>query len=66
MRVSWAKLLGNTRCADKIRVKYWTTNNPNDYTMSENLGVSRTSYLVEGLDKYIEYTFQVTNKPYEK
>ena len=59
VRVSWAKLLGNTRCADKIRIKHWKTNSPNQYDMGENLGVSRTSYLIEGLDKYIEYTIQV-------
>ena len=59
VRVSWAKLLGNTRCADKIRIKHWKTNSPNQYDMGDNLGVSKTSYLIEGLDKYIEYTIQV-------
>ena len=59
MRVSWAGLLTRSDCADKIRIKYWKTYSPNDYKMSEKLSVETHSFLVEKLDKYIEYTFQV-------
>ena len=42
-----------------MRLKYWKTNRPNEYMMSENLVGSKTSYLIEGIEKNIEYTFQV-------
>ena len=60
VRLSWAELLGNVGCADKIRIKYWKTLSPNDYETSAKLPVTTRSYLVEALEKYIEYTFQVT------
>ena len=58
--MSWVGLLGNARCANKIRVKYWKTFSPNDYKMSEKLSVETSSYLINNLDKYLDYTFQVS------
>ena len=60
VRMSWAGLLGNARCANKIRIKYWKTFSPNDYKMSEKLLVETNSYLIKNIDKYIEYDFQVS------
>ena len=53
-------LLQRPDCADKIRVKYWKSFSPNDYKMSVKLSVETNSYLVNKLEKYVEYTFQVS------
>ena len=59
MRLSWVGLLNRPDCADKIRVKYWNSYNPNGYVMSDKLSVETISHVVDRLDKYVEYTFQV-------
>jgi len=52
-------LLGNTRCTDKVRVKYWKSSNPGVYEMSDKFGAGTTSILIKKVGKYIEYEYQV-------
>ena len=55
-------LLGNTRCTDKVRVKFWKSSNPNDYKLSSKFLVGTTSHFIKKVDKYIEYDYQVIEK----
>merc|ERR1711915_594995 len=59
VRVSWSGLLGNARCADKVRVKYWKMNSPNEWKISDKLPVAAEQFVVQNIDKYIKYAFQV-------
>ena len=34
VRVSWAEIVENKKCADNFLVKYWKQNHPEDYKMS--------------------------------
>ena len=56
--VSWEGLLTRGECADQLIVKHFATRNPNDYTMSDLLNVSTTSYVVEYLRTGVDYIFQ--------
>ena len=40
-------------------MKYWPTNDPNQYRLSKRLSVDNTSYLVCDLSPRVEYSFQV-------
>ena len=57
--VSWAGLLENMDCADSLRIKYWWTNTPNDYRLTEKLPTSSTNFKIGDLLKYQEYAFLV-------
>ena len=57
VNVSWAGLLENAYCADRLTVKYWWINKPNDWKTTEKLSPSATSYKIDKLHKYQEYVF---------
>ena len=59
VKVSWDGLLENSDCADSLRIKYWWTNAPANYQLSEKLPVSATNFVIGDLLKYQEYAFQV-------
>ena len=59
VKVTWDGLLQNSECADWIRVKYWPYNKPNDYDLTEKEFVNKSSIVIDGLESYRKYAFEV-------
>ena len=59
VRVSWDGLLENSDCADSLRIKYWWTNTPNEYKLTEKFSKTSTNFIISDLLKYQEYAFVV-------